>query len=134
MLNREKIRMMAGLTMYAKHGGAEELKTAEHYRYDYIMTQLFSAFIRFTACFSVCLVLYMIVRSNDIFYRINAEGFISTVKGYLLIYAAGLAVYLGIAFAVYFIKHSRAVKNTELYASGLRRLLRKTQAKEKDRR
>jgi len=122
MLSKEKIRIMAALSVYEKNGGSEELKIAEHYRYDYVMTQLFSSFIRYTVCFGICLVLYLVVNSNDFFYNINAGGFIRTVRTFGLYYLIGLLVYCLISFVVYTVRHRNAVRNTELYAKGLKKL------------
>jgi len=122
MLSKEKIRLMTGLAIYEKNGGAEELKIAEHYRYDYIMTQLFSAFIRFTVSFGICLLIYLIFNSNEFFYSINAGGFIRTVRKFGIYYFIGLIAYLFIAFLVYLIRHKNAVRNANAYAYGLHQL------------
>jgi len=122
MLSKEKIRLMAALAIYEKNGGSEELKIAEHYRYDYVMTQLFSSFIRYTVSFGICLGLYLVFNANKFFYNINAGGFIRTVRRFGLFYLAGLFAYFLITLAVYIVRHRNAVKGTEMYASGLRQL------------
>jgi len=125
MLNKDKIRLMSGLAIYEKHGGNEDLKTAENFRYDYIMSQMFSAFVRYTLCFGIGLVLYLLFRSNDFFLSVNTDGFIVTIKNFGLIYFAGLMVYLIITLIVYTIRHKRAADNTEVYADALKKLERR---------
>jgi len=125
MLNRDKIRLMTGLAIYEKHGGSEDLKTASNYRYDYIMSQMFSAFIRYTVCFAVGLALYLVFSANDFFVSINTSGFIITIRNYGIVYFAGLLIYLIITVIVYVIKHKRAVDNTGIYADALKKLDRR---------
>lgn len=122
MLNRDKIRLMTGLAIYEKHGGSEDLKIAGNYRYDYVLSQLFASFIRYTLCFAMGLVLFLLFRSNEFFLRINTEGFISTMRSYVILYFAGLLLYLLITVVVYIIRHKTAVENTEVYAGALKKL------------
>lgn len=133
MLNKDKIRLMTGLAIYEKNGGNEDLKINGHYRYDYVMTQLFSAFIRYTACFAIGLVLYLVCNANDLFLGINTDGFILTLKKYLLFYLIGLLVYLVITVIVSVLRHKRAAENTQVYAEALSKLERRYHSGRKQR-
>lgn len=125
MLNKEKIRSMVNLSIYEKHKGHEDLKIYENYKYDYVMTQGFSAFIRFTFCFVMCFVLYVLFNSNELFYNINLSGIRNTLLSFALIYCIGLFVYVLIAVLLYAGRYKNAGKNVETYAAKLRRLDRR---------
>lgn len=125
MLNKEKIRSMVNLAIYEKHNGQDDLKIYENYKYDYVMTQGFSAFIRYTFCFIACFTIYVIFNSNELFYNINLSGIRKTFLSIALFYIIGLLVYVFIAILVYSSRYKKAGKNVESYALKLRRLDRR---------
>jgi len=129
MLSKEKIRLMTSLAIYQKSGGAEEWNIAQHYRFDYIQSQLFSAFVRYSICFMIAFGIYLLVDTGSFFESINTEGFLRTIKNYGLLYFAGLLVYLLIAIIVYTIRYNKALKNSAIYVTGLKRLNRKFHTK-----
>lgn len=122
MLSKEKIKLMTALAVFEKNGGGEELKIAEHYRYDYVMTQLFSSFIRYSVSFGICLSIYLVFNANEFFYNINADGFIRTVRLFGLYYFIGLIIYFLITLITYNRRYRNAVRNTEMYACVMKQL------------
>ena len=130
MLNKEKIRSMVNLAVYEKHHGHEDLKVYENYKYDYVMTQGFSAFIRYTFCFAMCIVLYVLFNSNELFYNINLSGIRSTVVRIFILYLSGLLIYVFAAVIIYSVRYKKAGGNIEGYASKLRRFDRRFNGKE----
>lgn len=130
MLNKEKIRSMVSLAIYEKHNGHEDLKIYENYKYDYVMAQGFSAFIRYTFCFVMCMVIYVLFNSNDLFYNINLSGIRSTVVRIILLYFTGLFIYVFTAIIIYSGRYKRAGKSIEGYSSKLRRFDRRFNGKD----
>lgn len=131
MLNKEKIRSMTGLAVFEKHEGREDLKIYENYKYDYVMTQGFSAFIRYTFCFVMCFVIYIVFNSNHLFYNINLSGLRKTFITFAIVYLAGLFIYLTAAVLIYSARYRKARKNVEAYALKLRRLDRRFNSKDR---
>lgn len=116
---------MVNLAVYEKHEGSKDLEIYENYKYDYVMTQGFSAFIRFTFCFVTCFAVYVIFNSNELFYNINLSGIGKTLISFAGIYCIGLAVYVLISIIVSSQRYRKAGKNVEAYARKLRRLDRR---------
>lgn len=125
MLKKEKIRLMTDLAIYEKKYENDVFKINKFYKSDYIFWHLLLAFIRFTACFLICLMLYVIFRSDSFFYDINVNGIMSIFTKLIIYYAVGLVIYLMISAGVYSARYKRARKGMLFYATKLKRLARR---------
>lgn len=132
MLKKEKIRLMTDLAIYEKKYEKDVFKINKFYKSDYIFWNMLMAFVRYTACFAVCFLLYMLFQSDSFFYSINVDGVMSMLTRLTLIYALGAVIYLFISAAVYSARYKRARKGMLFYATKLKRLARRYNYRDKE--
>lgn len=125
MLNQEKIRLMCSIESFEKHRGEEELKVLEFYKFDYIMRNSAFSFLRYTICFILCAVLYVLFNTKDLFYSINLSGITEITGKLVIIYLLGLIVYLIITVLVYSMRYDKACREIDGYARDLKKLDRR---------
>lgn len=125
MLNAGKIRLMTDLAIYEKKNGDTVFKVNNFYKSDYIVGGLISAFARYTFCGILCLCFTVLFRTDVFFARINAEGVSKVFTEIGILYAAGLILYLLIAYSIYSSRYKRAKRGALLYATKLKRLGRR---------
>ncbi|MCI5791728.1 MAG: hypothetical protein MR011_00305 [Lachnospiraceae bacterium] len=132
MLKKEKIRLMTDLAIYEKKYENDVFKINKYYKSDYIFWHMMLAFIRFTVCFLICLMLYVIFKSDSFFYDINVNGIMAMFTKLIFHYIAGVIVYLMISAAVYSARYKRARKGMLFYATKLKRLARRYNYQDKE--
>ena len=132
MLKREKIRLMTDLAIYEKRYEKDVFKINRFYKSDYIFWNMLLAFVRYTACFVVCFILYIFFQSDSFFYSINVDGIMSIFTRLTVIYVVGAIVYLFISAAVYSARYKRARKGMLFYATKLKRLARRYNYRDKE--
>ena len=132
MLKREKIRLMTDLAIYEKRYEKDVFKINRFYKSDYIFWNMLLAFVRYTACFVVCFILYIFFQSDSFFYSINVDGIMSIFTRLTVIYVVGAIVYLFISAAVYSARYKRARKGLLFYATKLKRLARRYNYRDKE--
>ena len=124
MVNREKVRLMAGMAMYRKKH-EQIFRIASFFGYDYIVWHLLLSAVRFTACALLLVVLYAIFNAEAFFYNVNLEGIGDTLKELAVYYLIGLGIYLGISLIFYHVRYTKARNGMLLYSSMLRRFAKK---------
>ncbi len=132
MLKKEKIRLMTDLAIYEKKYEKDVFKINKFYKSDYIFWNMLMAFVRYTACFAGCFLLYMLFQSDSFFYSINVDGVMSILTRLTLIYALGAVIYLFISAVVYSARYKRARKGMLFYATKLKRLARRYNYRDKE--
>ena len=125
MLKKEKIRLMTDLAIYEKRYEKDVFKINKFYKSDYIFWNMLLAFVRYTACFVVCFLIYILFQSDSFFYSINVDGIMSIFTRLTVIFILGAVIYLFIAAGVYSAKYKRARKGMLFYATKLKRLARR---------
>lgn len=125
MLNAGKIRLMTDLAIYEKKHGDSVFKINNFYKSDYIVSNMISAFARFTLCFLLLLIFAVVFQTDLFFGKINAEGAETMFKDIGVLYGSGLLIYLIIAYNVYASRYKKAKRGVLLYATKLKRLSRK---------
>ena len=79
MLDYEKIRLMTDLAVYEKHNREKVFKVNDYYRFDYIAGHMAASFLRFTLCFIIVFVLYIVFKADEFFYNVNLSGITVTL-------------------------------------------------------
>ena len=125
MLNTGKIRAMTALEIFRKENKTDIETVEDYYRYDYVMSQGFVSFLRFTFCFALLFVIYVLFNSNEMFYNINVSGLSEILKRCVILYIGLLAAYLIISYSVSVYRYDRAYENVSFYVSMLKRMGRK---------
>ena len=125
MLKKEKIRLMTDIAIYEKKYEKDVFKINKFYKSDYIFWNMMLALIRYTVCFAVCFMLYVLFQSDSFFYSINVDGIMSMLTRLIIIFVLGAVIYLFISGAVYSARYKRARKGMLFYATKLKRLARR---------
>ncbi|MDO4488872.1 MAG: hypothetical protein Q4B67_07300 [Eubacteriales bacterium] len=133
MPDKDKIRSMTELASFSKKHRAEISVISDYYKLDYMISQFFQSFVRFTLCFMIFVVMYVIFNSNTLFYNINISGITETLMKMLMLYLMLLAAYLIITAVVCSIKYDRAEMVTDEYVIKLSRLNRRFRGKRRQR-
>lgn len=125
MPNKDKIRLMVDLAIYQKNHDKDVFKINSFYKSDYIFWNTLQACIRYTFAFLICMVLYVVLRADVLFYNINSNGIYETLHGVGILFIAGFVIFTLLGVIIYSYRYNKAKKGMYFYASKLRRLAKK---------
>ena len=127
MINQEKVKDMAKLAMYERHGGEKELATSAYRRRDYVALQMMKSFVLGTISYVLILVL-IVLGLPDIMDALHSIESIFALANKVGI---GYVIFLALLFVFTFIwarkRHNRSVENTKEYQVMLSRVARSYQ-------
>ncbi len=129
MVNRDKVRLMTMIAMY-KHRHEEIFKINKYFDYDYIIWHLMLSALRYTVGVVLIFIMIVLLDAEDIFYDVNLSGISGTLRRYVFIYLAGLALYLALSAFVYSRRYKKAQQGILYYNSMLKRLAKRFGYKE----
>jgi len=122
MLNEERIILMTKMASYEVNEGKKNVAIGSYFRGDYIGWHVLKSIISATIAFIVVFGMYIYydfeVFMMDI-YKMDLLGFARRI---LSMYLWTVGIYAVIAFVVYAVRYSRAMKSLKLYYMNLRRL------------
>jgi len=125
MVNKDKIRLMTDLALFERKNRNTVLKVNGYYRYDYYIWNLLLAFFRYTLCFLFLFVLYLALKYDELFYNINLNGILESLKPIGNKYLMGLCIYLLIALLISIYRYRKAGKGILQYEAMLTRFSRR---------
>ena len=91
MLNQEKIRMMARLSIFEKREGRDVPRISRYYKADYISNLILRAALHYSLCFLLVASFVLLLKINMIFESLNPDFLLSLGRGILLLYLLGLS-------------------------------------------
>ena len=116
MLNEERIILMTKMASYEANEGRRNVAIGRYFRSDYIgwhvLKSIISATIAFVVVFGMYIYYDFEVFMLDI-YKMDVLAFVKRI----------LSMYPVIAFVVYAVRYSRAMRSLKLYHMNLRRLM-----------
>lgn len=125
MLNEEKIRLMTGIAMYEKKAEKEVFPVTRYFKSDYIGSHMIRSFLIYTFL-CVCMVgMWLLYQIEDILNTMDISVLLELAKYIVVLYVAGLVVYLLLTFIVYAKQYDKASKSIKVYQAKLRRLEKK---------
>lgn len=131
MLNRDKVRLMTTIAMYRnRHEKLFEID--KYFGYDYIIWHLMLSAVRYTIGMLLIFLMLVLLDADVIFYNVNLSGIMDTLKGYVMIYLAGLIIYLVLSAFIYSRRYKKAQRGILLYNSMLKRLAKRYRYNETD--
>ncbi len=131
MLNRDKVRLMTTIAMYRnRHEKLFEID--KYFGYDYIIWHLMLSAVRYTIGMMLIFLMLVLLDADVIFYNVNLSGIMDTLKGYVMIYLAGLIAYLVLSAFIYSRRYKKAQRGILLYNSMLKRLAKRYRYNETD--
>ncbi len=131
MLNRDKVRLMTTIAMYRnRHEKLFEID--KYFGYDYIIWHLMLSAVRYTIGMLLIFLMLVLLDADVIFYNVNLSGIMDTLKGYVMIYLAGLIAYLVLSAFIYSRRYKKAQRGILLYNSMLKRLAKRYRYNETD--
>lgn len=125
MLNEEKIRLMTEIAMYEKKAEKEVFPVTCYFKSDYVGSHMIRSFLIYTFLY-VCIVgMWLLYQIEDILNTMDISVLLDSAKYIVVLYVAGLVVYLLLTFIMYAKRYDRAGKSMKVYQAKLRRLEKK---------
>ncbi len=122
MLNEEKIKQMTDIALFEQKEGEYMAPVRRYFRGDYITRNLVRAFVGYSFCWALGVVMVFAYELEDIFTMTSLD--ILELQGFeaILVYIAGLTVYLLITAYVYVRRYSFGSRAQKVYLAKLNRL------------
>lgn len=122
MLNEEKIRLMTELAVLEKKNGAQLKQASGYFKSDFISRFLIRNFVSYTICCAVLFCIWVVFHMDLFLSTIEIEQLIRLSRGGILLYAAGLVLYLLLTWWVYGKRYATASRVNRLYTAKLKHL------------
>ncbi|MCI9359439.1 MAG: hypothetical protein HFG65_00540 [Hungatella sp.] len=122
MLNEDKIKLMANISMFENHQKKYISLVTRYFKSDYISRNLLRAFFGYTLCWALGFLLVILYRAEGIFASMDFAALQEQAVRYGKYYVAGLVCYLLIALIVSVRRYNRGLKEQKIYIAKLRRL------------
>ncbi len=130
MLNQEKIRMMARLSIFEKREGRDVPRISRYYKADYISNRILRAALHYSLCFLLVASFVLLLKINMIFESLNPDFLLSLGRGILLLYLLGLSAAVVAAAALSANYYDRIQRLGDRYLDELERLLELEEAED----
>ena len=124
MLDEEKIRLMARVTMYEKNEEFGSLVLARYYREDYVRLGCIRTVLVATVTYWLIVITYVIYRFEELLRDVNNMDYFSVVGKLMLGYVGFCAIMYIFAFLIYHIRYQSAKKGLIEYNRNLKRLIK----------
>lgn len=125
MLNNEKIILMTKLSLYEQKNQKKEIKTGKYFKSDYMLIKMLASFASVTVGYLLCLVLWIIYSSEQMFAKMTTTGsFIAMVVVLVIIYIALTVGYMVFSYAFFSHKFRKIRRNLKEYNGDLKTLHR----------
>lgn len=122
MLNEERIILMTKMASYEMNEGRKNVAIGSYFRGDYIGWHVLKSIISATIAFIVVFGMYIYYDFEVFMMDIYKMDLLAFAKRILSMYLWMVGIYAVIAFVVYAVRYSRAMKSLKLYYMNLRRL------------
>lgn len=123
MLNEERIRIMANMTMYEDGKGKEDFRVNRFFKRDYIGLNLIYTFIWVTIGYAIIMALYGVMHFEELLTSLtDIEVLKQLGTRFVIGYVVILLFYLIVLRIYYGLVHKRASSNVREYYAQLRRL------------
>lgn len=124
MLNQERVCEMTRLAIFDQNKGSEYKPMIQYFRKDYIAKEMLKSVITGTAAFCVCAAVLLFYHMEELMEQINALDIPKLAVRGILIYAACMAVYLAVTYAVYHVRYTKGRQEVKKYYIHLKRVNR----------
>lgn len=122
MLNEKRIILMTKMASYEANEGKKNVAIGSYFRSDYIGWQVLKSIISATIAFVVVFGMYIFYDFEEFMAGIYKMDLLDFAKRVLTMYLWTIGGYAVVAYAVYTIRYSRAVRSLKVYYMNLRRL------------
>lgn len=122
MLNEDKIKLMTGIAMFEKREGKKIFPVNRYFRSDYISRHMFRSFFSYTICYLLCTIIWVLYHMQQLLNTLDLEEVAGTGKTAVLLYGAGLLLYLFITWLVYSRRYEYSKRGMKVYVAKLKRL------------
>ncbi len=122
MLNEERIILMTKMASYEVNEGKKNVAIGSYFRGDYIGWHVLKSIISATIAFIVVFGMYIYYDFEEFMMDIYKMDLLAFARRILSMYLWTVGIYAVIAFVVYAVRYSRAMKSLKLYYMNLRRL------------
>ena len=123
MLNEEKVRYMTELAIFEKTQGKEIFSINRFFKSDYVGIQMFRPFFGYTFSYALILLLWILYQLEELLGTISFDDVVRLGSLCGFWYLVGLAVYLGISWAVAARRYNYAVRYQIMFSAKLKHLL-----------
>lgn len=122
MLNEEKIRLMTELAVLEKKNVAQLKQASGYFKSDFISRFLIRNFVSYTICCTVLFCIWVVFHMDLFLSTIEIEQLIRLSRGGILLYAAGLVLYLLLTWWIYGKRYATASRVNRIYVAKLKHL------------
>lgn len=123
MLNEEKVRYMTELAIFEKREGKKIFPINRYFKSDYVGRQMFRAFFGYSICYVLLFGLWALYELDELLGSTDLQLLARLGLRALVLYGAGLLLYLAITRAVYAARYVYASRSQTMYASRLKHLM-----------
>lgn len=122
MLNEDKIKLMASISMFEKKEERYMAPVKRYFKGDYISRNMLRSFAGYTFCWLLGLLLVLIYKAQDIFSMMSLEPVREYGPRLVIAYLAGLVCYQVITYLVYAKRYEYGIRGLKVYVAKLKRL------------
>lgn len=122
MINEERVILMTKLAAYEHGPGKKNVAIGSYFRGDYIGFQLLGSVICVTLAFVIVVGVYIFYNFEELMTDVYSMDLIEFGRQMAEYYVILLVSYVGISYAVYSYRYSRAKKSLKNYYHNLRKL------------
>ena len=115
---------MTAIAVY-KSRNEEIFNINKYFYYDYIIWHLMQSAMRYTVGMLLIFTLIILLDADIIFYNVNLSGIMGALRGYVIIYLAGLMLYMMLSAYIYSKKYKKAQMGMLYFNSMLKRLAKR---------
>ena len=133
MVNKDNVRLMTHIAIYEKNEENKDLVLGKYYKEDYIKYNCLKTLLTSTVCYWMFVVVFVMLRFQDILNKINEIDYFKTIGVFLLGYIGFALLYQIFAFVVYAIRYYRAKPGLIEYNRNLKKLITFGENREKGR-
>lgn len=122
MLNEDKVKLMTRMAVYEKKKGKRVMKLTKYFQSDYVSWNMIKTAVAVTVSYVMiagCWVLYHLEYFMENLYTLDL---VEMIRRILVYYAAVLAGYMVLSYAIYMIKYNVAMKSLKRFRSNLKKV------------
>lgn len=123
MLNEEKIRLMAQLSMYDKREGRAIREAGKYFRGTYISRRIFMSMVHYTLCFVLLTLLLMLMSLEQLLLHLNIPFILAACRVLFALYVVGMLLMAAYTYARFAKQYDDIHRKSLFYEAKLEKLL-----------
>ncbi len=122
MIDQERVAIMTKLAITEQREGRELMRLCSYKRLDYILTEVFRAFVAGTVCYVLAMVLWFCYLWDNLNAFTAGLDYLQFFRSIGVYYLVALFIYMGLCALVAYFRHRQSAARRKRYLNLLRRL------------